>query len=275
MRRTLGSKFNALTAALLLLLAAFVSAAQTAATFRPPAVPLVTHDPYFSVWSMSDRLADDRTKHWTGAPHGMVAMVRIDGRAYRLMGKSNNPLPEPMPQTGLEVTPTRTVYRFEAGGVALALTFMSPLLPADLEVLSRPVTYLTWEARATDGRAHQVSLYFDCTAELAVNTTDQRVTWTRAKVGDLNVLSVGTQQQPVLEKFGDDLRIDWGHLYLAVPVASGAEVIAWNQAVRRSFAETGALPDTDDLQRPRAAKDQLPALAAVIDLGSVGTQAVS
>jgi hypothetical protein len=192
------------------------------------------------------------------------------------MGQSHNPLPEPMRQTALEVTPTRTVYRFEAGGVALALTFMSPLLPDDLEVMSRPVTYLTWEARATDGRAHQVSLYFDCTAELAVNTADQRVTWTRARVGPLRVLSVGTQQQPVLEKFGDDLRIDWGHLYLAVPPgADGSEAIGWNQAVRRGFAETGALPDTDDLQRPRAAKDQLPALAAVLDLGSVNAQTVS
>lgn len=277
MRRSKGSTCFRVTAAGLLLLAAVVvSAAQTTSTFRPPAVPLVTHDPYFSVWSMGDRLADDRTKHWTGAPHGMIGMARVDGRAYRFMGQSSNRLPEPMQQTGLEVTPTRTVYRFEAGGVALALTFMSPLLPDDLEVMSRPVTYLTWEARATDGRAHQVSLYFDCTAELAVNTSDQRVTWTRAKVGDLRVLSVGTQQQPLLEKYGDDVRIDWGHLYLALPPgAVGSEVVGWNQAVRRSFAETGALPDTDDLRMPRAAKDQMPALAAVLDLGSVGAQAVS
>jgi hypothetical protein len=270
MRRSKGSTVVRSTAVCLLLLAAVVvSVGQTTAPFRPPAVPLVTHDPYFSIWSMSDRLADDRTKHWTGAPHGMVGMVNIDKRAYRLMGQSHNPLPEPMPQTTLEVTPTRTVYRFEAGGVALALTFMSPLLPDDLEVMSRPVTYLTWEARSIDGREHSVAIYFDCTAELAVNTADQKVTWGRADVGDLEVLSVGTQQQSVLEKFGDDVRIDWGHLYLAVPVASGAEAIGWNQALRRSFAETGALPDTDDLQMPRAAKDQLPALAAVIDMGAV------
>ncbi|HEX8335744.1 MAG TPA: DUF4965 domain-containing protein, partial [Pyrinomonadaceae bacterium] len=216
------------------------------------------------------------TKHWTGAPHGMVGMARIDGRAYRFMGQSHNPLPEPMRQTGLEVTPTRTVYRFEAGGVALALTFMSPLLPEDLEVMSRPVTYLTWEARATDGRAHEVSLYFDCTAELAVNTADQRVTWGRAQAGSLSLLGVGTQEQPVLEKFGDDLRIDWGHLYLALPPApGGSAVIAWNQSARRAFAETGALPDTDDLRMPRAVKDQMPALAVVFNIGGVAAEPVS
>jgi hypothetical protein len=274
MRSYKGSKFvRSAAVGLLLLTAVVVSVAQTAAPFRPPAVPLVTHDPYFSVWSMSDRLADDRTKHWTGAPHGMVGMAQVDGRAYRLMGQSHNPLPEPMPQTALEVTPTRTVYRFENAGVAITLTFMSPLLPEDLEVMSRPVTYLTWEARSTDGRAHGVALYFDCTAELAVNTADQKVTWGRANVGGLEVLSVGTQQQPVLEKFGDDLRIDWGRLYVAVPPASDAsEVIAWNQTARGGFAEKGSLPDTDDLEQPRAAKDQMPALAVLFQLGRINPQ---
>ena len=271
------SKLGLVTAAWLLLLAAAAASwAQAPAPLRPPAVPLVTHDPYFSVWSMTDRLADERTKHWTGAAHGMVGMARVDGRAFRLMGQSNNPMPEPMRQTRLEVMPTRTLYEFEGGGIRLSLTFMSPLLPDDLDVMSRPVTYLTWEARATDGRAHEVSVYFDCTAEFAVNTTDQKVNWTRARVGDLRALSLGSQQQTVLDKSGDDLRIDWGHLYLVVPPPGAAsDVAAWNQAARRGFAASGALPEADDLNRPRAAKDQLPALAAVLDLGAVGAAPVA
>ena len=39
----------------LMLLGALAAAAQ----MRPPAVPLVAHDPYFSIWSMSDHLNGD------------------------------------------------------------------------------------------------------------------------------------------------------------------------------------------------------------------------
>ncbi len=244
---------------------------------RPPAVPLVTHDPYFSVWSMSDALAADRTKHWTGAPHGMVGMARIDGKPYHFMGQSYSPLPASMRQVRLDVFPTRTVYEFEADGLRLRLTFMSPLLPADLEALARPVTYLTWDAWAVDGRRHTLSLYFDCTAEFAVNTTYEKVVWSRPKVESLRVLSFGSQAQPVLERAGDDLRIDWGYLHLAVPSAgaNGADVIAWNQTARNSFAATGALPASDDMRMPRMAREEMPVLATTFDFGEVAAAPVS
>lgn len=276
MTNSIYPKARIATAICLLLAVAVTTFGQQRTTLRPPAAPLVTHDPYFSVWAMGDNLADDRTRHWTGAFHGMVSMARIDGKPYRLMGQSYSPLPAPMKQVGLEVLPTRTIYQFEADGVRLNLTFMSPLLPDDLDVMSRPVTYLTWDARSIDNRTHQVSIYFDCTAEWVVNTPDQKVIWSRPKVGDLRVLTFGSQQQPVLEKFGDDLRIDWGYLHLVVPPAShGPNVIAWNRVTRSGFAETGQLPDSDDLRMPRAVGNELPVAATVIELGAVGPTLVS
>lgn len=260
----------------LLLIVPVNAFAQQTPFLRPPAVPLVTHDPYFSVWSMNDNLAGERTKHWTGAVNGMVGMIRIDGKPYRFMGQSYSPLPEAIKQISLEVLPTRTIYQFEASGVRLALTFMSPLLPDDLDAMSRPVTYLTWDARATDNRKHRVSIYFDCTAEWVVNTTFENVVWSRSKIGDLRTLSFGSQQQSVLEKFGDDLRIDWGYLYLTAPPSSvTSDVIAWNQTTRNSFAAKGVLPDSDDLRMPRPARVETPVLANVMDLGEVGTLPVS
>ena len=270
-------RLRVVVVALCLILACGLHAgAQQLAPLRPPAVPLVTHDPYFSAWSFSDSLAGDRTRHWTGAPHGMVSMARVDGKPYLLMGQSYGPLPEPMRQARLEVLPTRTVYEFDAGGVRVSLTFLSPLLPHDLEVMSRPVTYLTWDVSATDGRAHQVSLYFDCTAEFAVNTTYEKVVWSRLKAGDLRVMSLGSQLQPVLERSGDDLRIDWGYLHLSVPPSwGGADAIVWNQVARSSFAGSGTLPDSDDTRMPRVAREETPVLAAATDLGAVGAAPVS
>src|SRR5215213_1455953 len=270
------SKARYLITLLLLLLVIAPAGAQQATGLRPPAVPLVTHDPYFSIWSMSDRLADERTKHWTGAFNGMVGMLRIDGKPYRFMGQSYSPLPPPMKQMGVQVLPTRTLYQFEAAGVRLSLTFMSPLLPDDLEVMSRPTTYVTFDAQAVDGRTHQVSLYFDCTAELVVNTTDQKVIWSRPKVDDLSVLSFGSQEQRALDKFGDDLRIDWGYAYLVVPPSPGkSDVIAWNRVTRGHFIANSPMPSVDDLQMPRAVKDELPVLATTFDLGSVTPTPVS
>jgi len=49
---------------------------------------------------------------------------------------------------------------------------MTPVLPDDLDVLARPVTYLTWETRATDGKVI-VSAYFDARGAMACNTPDQ------------------------------------------------------------------------------------------------------
>src|SRR6476646_5640410 len=120
-----------------------------AAALRPPAVPLVTCDPYLSVWSFNDRLNDADTHHWTGKPHTLMSLVRIDGKSYRLAGAQPANVPA-MEQTGLEVLPTRTIYTFAGDSVRLTLTFMTPMLPDDLDVLSRPLTYVTWQTVSTD-----------------------------------------------------------------------------------------------------------------------------
>ena len=150
------------------------AAAASAADLRPPAVPLVACDPYFSIWSPADKLTDADTVHWTGKPHRLASLVRIDGKAYRVMGVSPSRLPV-LKQTSLSVLPTRTVYTFEGAGVALTLTFTTAALPEDIDILSRPVTYVTYEAKATDGQSHDVAVYFDAAAEITVNETRQQV----------------------------------------------------------------------------------------------------
>ena len=71
------------------LLAALLSplSPANAQALRPPAVPLVTHDPYFSVWSTADTLTEDQTRHWTGTVQSLYSAVRVDGKVFRVMGR--------------------------------------------------------------------------------------------------------------------------------------------------------------------------------------------
>jgi hypothetical protein len=244
---------------------------------RPPATPLVTHDPYFSVWSATDGLAESETRHWTGTPHPLHAAVRIDGKPYRTMGTALRRTPtEPLAQKGLQVLPTRTIYEFEGAGIQLTFTFLTPALPKDLDVLARPATYLIWDVRSVDGAPHQVELYFDATAALVVDNIYQSVEWARFQVGDLQVLRMGSRDQAVLEKRGDDLRIDWGHLYLTAPPSAGASLLAADRdEAWRAFHATGRLLVNDEMETHVPARFRAPVLAAVFDLGKVTASPVS
>jgi hypothetical protein len=256
---------------LMLLFPSLAGVGQQTAPLRPPAIPLVAHDPYFSIWSMTDRLAEGTTRHWTATPQPMFGMIRIDGKCFRMLGVPYRDAPAALVQTGFELHPTRTVYRWDSEGISVALTFTTPALPEDLEMLSRPATYIDWSVRSSDGKAHRVSLYFDCAGHASVNTPEQHVSPSRAKAGPLQVLRIGSREQPVLAKFGDNLRIDWGYLYLAAPeLDSTSTAIAWDRAVRTQFIRSGELPATDDLDTPRAASDRTPVLAFAFDLGDIG-----
>jgi hypothetical protein len=64
------------------------------------------------------------------------------------------------------------VYKFAEGGVGLIVSFSTPLLTHDYDLLSRPITYITFDLISLDGNSHSVQLYYDNTAEIAVNTVD-------------------------------------------------------------------------------------------------------
>ncbi|MDF2440485.1 MAG: hypothetical protein JWN98_1469 [Abditibacteriota bacterium] len=238
---------------------------------RVPATPLIAHDPYFSVWSMNDTLNGEPTKHWTGSPHPLTAMARIDGTAYRLMGSPADLQVPLLQQTATAITPTRSIYRFGGNGVQLDVTFTSPLLPDDIEVLSRPVTYVSFRAQAVDGKAHDVSVWFDASPMLAVNTGEQAVKWNRANLRGLSAVRIGSVDQPVLQKAGDNLRIDWGHLYLAVPQGRANRTAIVPASARATWANNGLVAVTDDASAPRAASSA-PVLAATLNLGRVGNR---
>jgi hypothetical protein len=248
-------------------------------SLRPPAVPLVTVDPNFSIWSTADRLYDDFTRHWTLARQSLVGLVRIDGKCRRFLGKSrfaevwrHRGEPSGMRQESVEVSATTSTYLFADLGVELSVRFTTPLLLDDLEVLSRPFSYVEMALRAIDGGEHDVQVYFDATGELCVNHPEQKVEWSRQDLGDgLESQYMGTWTQNVLGTRGDDVRIDWGFVHLIAPDA--AETRTGRAAELRDHFADGLSLGGEDLEHPPrgiAVEDGYPAMAAVFDLGKVG-----
>ncbi len=240
---------------------------------RAPATPLIAHDPYFSIWSTTDQLNASDTSHWTGAPQPIACIARIDGKAFRVMGRHPEDLPA-MEQTGSAITPTHTRYQFRQNGVTLELAFFTPAMMNDLDLLSRPVTYLTWSAKSNDGSPHQLSILIDVDPLIAVNDRSQQVVAFRNQTSSLNVLSAGSREQNVLNRSGDNLRIDWGYFHLGVPKDEQAATAIVANGLER-FAETGVLPASDSMDIPQPANRRAAHLAAALDFGSVGSQAVA
>ena len=257
----------------LLVLLASAAARAGADEFRPPAVPLVTIDPYTSCWSTTDKLSADWPRHWTGKIHAMCGFVRVDGKPWRFMGKAEE-VPEEAQQQSLTVTATQTMYEFKAGAVNLKVKFTSPLLLTDLNLVSRPANYVTFEAVSTDGKPHQVQIYFDMTGEWCVNQPSQQVLCDRATVEGLDAMRIGSKDQRVLATKGDDIRIDWGFLYLAVTRGTARTVIGEAKRARADFAANSTTALQDEPGVPRSANDRWPALSATFDLGAVADRPV-
>ncbi|SDM17590.1 glutaminase family protein [Siphonobacter aquaeclarae] len=351
------------------LLLAAVSGMAQAQDFRAPSYPLVTHDPYFSIWSASNELNQSTTRHWTGAEQSLLGVLSVDGTRYRFLGHESKSYQAILPtsdetdhqvrytetepaagwntagfsdaswksgkapftdnasaggtlwkshdlwtrrtfdlasiptepvflkinhddnievylngekiyshigwlhkfiyvpvksglkagknvlaihiantaggagldaglsiekapakdqalqvatQKSVSISATQTRYAFTCGKVDLTLTFASPLIMSDLKLLSRPVSYVSYEVAANDGGSHNVQFYLGASTDVAVNTAAQEVSVTPESIDGLTVLKAGSVAQPILKKKGDDLRIDWGYFYVAAPKKDNA-----------------------------------------------------
>lgn len=351
---------------------------------KAPAYPLVTHDPYFSIWSTTDKLNASPTKHWTGENHSLLGMIKVDGQVYRVIGKEDKSYRSVLPiadeqsytaryatskpgqdwkdvsfddkewkqgqapfvkpyhnngtawgtreiwmrrifvlndldfknlslvlkhddgaevylngeeiyrfegvisrykyieltdalrkklkkganvlamhvtntggdayldlglleeippnanqrtveaeQLNVSINATQTIYEFRCGTVNTRVTFTSPLIINDLKLLARPVTYIAYDVKANDGKTHDVEVYFGASGAIATNSPRQIIKADSYQLNGLNVLKVGTVQQPVLGKKGDNVRIDWGYMYVATP--GGSQFVSNKDSAIASF----------------------------------------
>ncbi|MEY3738204.1 MAG: hypothetical protein RL544_982, partial [Bacteroidota bacterium] len=348
----------------------FLICASMAQIHKMPAYPLVTHNPYFSIWSFSDEVQKSTTKHWTGYDQGLIAYAKVDGVQYQILGdmqlpstsiaavgegdpvnclytfekpaagwqqekfETTNwktgklpfgkgwdndfatawdtkeiwarrtfnydgasidyllaklrydedvevylngnkiyscancyvtsvktyPLEEAIrkylhkgentiamhclntqgyawldaglyaqkkftniqlaKQEDLTVTATKTSYRMLCGPVNVTIDFLSPLLANNLDILSRPLSYISFTSSATDHKNHDVQILFGVNASVAKDRSSQIETTTAGAYKNIKYLKTGVTDQKILAKSGDDVRIDWGYAYLATASAT-------------------------------------------------------
>ncbi len=394
----------------------------TLTEFRAPAYPLITIDPYTSVWSVTDQLFDSPVCHWTGKTHSLIGAIRVDGQVYRFLGREDIPLKTLLPmgneeswdgkytisvpaksweqnsfndskwtsgkaafgtpgmpavssdwktpeiwvrrefdtpqiadgsnlyliyshdddfelylngklivetgrsaksnvllkidtsllnadgknviaahcldrgglayvdfglytegdqkevfaqtavQKSVVLSATQTHYIFTCGPVELNVQFVSPLLPNDLNLLSRPVNYINYVVTSNDGEKHDVQIYFETTPEWAVNEIGQEVQVTKGQAGNVGFIKAGTIEQPVLQKKGDNIRIDWGYFYLASGKKESSTLEIGNYfGSKEAFVQKGNLGEGVDAITAQM-RENMPAMVCVENLGIVSSK---
>ena len=182
---------------------------------RVPSIPLITVDPYFSVWSKNENLNFTETVHWTGSPNPIRGYVIVDGERYLFLGYERNA--HKILQTSIKVGALSTDITYANDKIELTASFMTPLLPDDLDIMTRPVSYMALSYKSLDGQAHDVKLNVSVREDICLNKRRQSpVVTEQLDIGDIKAVKMGNSQQDILNRSGDDLRIDWGYFYLAV-----------------------------------------------------------
>jgi hypothetical protein len=184
--------------------------------------------------------------------------------------------PQTAVQKSVALSATQTHYEFACGPVDLKLNFVSPLLTDRLEILSRPVNYVNYTVSSTDGAKHDVQIYFEATPEWAVHNILQEVTLEKTQTDGLTCLKTGTVQQPVLEKKGDNVRIDWGYFYLCGKTsANRSYALGGYQEAKSQFARNGKLDQNGTDKMNAKMNEAMPVLACTEAMGQVTAKPVS
>ncbi len=181
---------------------------------RAPAVPLITVDPYFSVWSPDTTLNHTKTEHWSALGNSIVGTVEIDGETSLFLGYNQNI--KKIQQVSLDIDALSTTAVFENEKIVLTAKFLTPLIPDDYRLLTRPVSYLEIGCEYKDGKEHDVKVTVSASKELCLDEpNDIEPVTEKLSIGSLAAMKMGNPTQKPLNKSGDLVKIDWGYLYLA------------------------------------------------------------
>ena len=178
-----------------------------------PAYPLWVIDPMFSVWSKTDALNGGETVFWTGLEHRAYGFVRYNGKTYCFLGRRDGAAP--LEQTDVKITAFSTDYVFRGEGFTLKVSFVSPLLPKDLKVLSCPVCYTEYEVFPDGDLPSDFSVAIALDEEFCYNGEHAWVVGGVLPLKGYEAAYFTRGRNMVLSDTSDCVAPDWGDVYIA------------------------------------------------------------
>lgn len=171
-------------------------------------------------------------------------------------------------QTDVDVMATSSYYAFECGPVKLDVVFTAPLLIDDLDLISTPINYVSYQVTSTDGQKHDVQFYIGTTPQLTVNEMNQPTESSVVTRDGVKYIKSGAKEQKVLGRSGDLISIDWGYLY--IPAINGNVAVGGDIEMENQFVSTGKLLDTQAGKTFASTnRSDMPALSFCNNLGKV------
>lgn len=74
-------------------------------------------------------------------------------------------------------------------------TFLSPLLASDLNLFSRPLSYIDFSAKSIDGQKHEVNIDMKISSDIAVNEKSEPVSFSSGQHQSIRYVKVGSNEQ--------------------------------------------------------------------------------
>lgn len=194
------------------------------------AVPLIVADPFLSVWSHSEVLTDDVTKHVGGTTHPLEGYVEVDGRLYRFLGTESFDVVGRIAgwdaeagvavQKAVHVTPTQTYVTLEAAGVRFTVVFAAPQLVDDPTSLGAAVNYVSYQAEAVDGKAHEAKVHLSFSSSLVCRSSNAGCSVETDLSSGVAVGRMGLATQSMTE----GVRPNWGYICVMADASRGQKI---------------------------------------------------
>ena len=198
-----------------------------------PAYPLFVNNPYFSIWSCSDVLNDENTIFWNSKEKKTYGVIYVDGVCYSFLGNLENTLK--LEQTSVLVNLFSTDYEFECDSFKLSLSFVNPLLLTDLELMSRPVSYLSYKIHPKK-QINNIKIALMLHQSHCFDRVEDYMIGGVFPFDNFEAAYFGLNRQHPMSHTGDSFSADWGYTYV-----SGKEAFFTSLTAVNAFLETGVL----------------------------------